>query len=183
MSGTPTTRAPVAWPGPTGRRPWSTELLREWAGVRYPGAPLWEQVRLGPTSAKVSGVTILPALEAMLRVELWYADGIILLPNEVLCIEAKVKASPGAIGQVLFYLRLMLSTPEVQPYLAIPFVPVVLFAEDDATVNQFARQMGVRVELYTPPWIQEYLTRVQFRTRGTASSGPTGSIGGPSGAA
>jgi hypothetical protein len=139
--------------------------------VRYPQKPLWEQVRLGPTSAKVIGVNILPSLEAMLRVENWYADGIILTPSEVLCIEAKVKASPSAIGQVLFYLRLMLSTPEVQPYLAIPFVPVVLFAEDDAAVNQFARQMGVRVELYTPVWIQDYLTRVQFRVRGRASSG------------
>ena len=63
------TRSPVAVPGPTGRRPWSTILLREWASMRFPGVHLYEQVRLGPTSAKLIGVEVSPALERALRVE------------------------------------------------------------------------------------------------------------------
>ena len=59
------TRSPVSVPGPTGRRPWSTELLREWASKRYPGEVLSEQVRLGPTSSQLSGVAVSPALEAL----------------------------------------------------------------------------------------------------------------------
>src|SRR5258707_15663059 len=99
MSAVPPTRSPVTLPGPTGRRPWSTQLLREWAAIKYPSAHLFEQFRLGPTSAHLSGVKVSPALEALLRVELWYADGVLPLPNETLVIEAKVKATPGAIGQ------------------------------------------------------------------------------------
>lgn len=171
MPDEPITRSPVAVPGPTGRRPWSTELLREWAQKKYPQAKLIEQMRLGPTSAKLVGVEVHPSLERALRVENWYADGVIVLPHEVQCIEAKVKANPSAVGQALFYMRLMMSTPELQMYMQLPFVPVVLFAEDDAAVNNFARGMGCRVELYTPGWIADYLTQVQFRRRGTAAPG------------
>jgi hypothetical protein len=164
------TRSPVSVPGPKGRRPWSTMLIQQWAAAKYPGKHLYEQVRLGPTSATLEGVQVSPALEAMLRVQNWYADGVIALPNEVLCIESKMQPTPGAVGQVLFYLREMPRTPELQNLLSIPFVPVVLFAESDPDVNNFARQLGCRVEIFTPTWIGDYLTQVQFRNRSTAPS-------------
>jgi len=159
------TRSPVAVPGKRGRRPWSTMLLREWAALRYPDARLVEQLRLGPTQAKLLGVEVSPALEAALRVENWYADGVLVLPSEVLIIEAKVKATPGAVGQVKFYVRQAFATLDLQRYMNLPFTPVVLFAEDDAAVSQFCRNEGCRVEIYTPHWIADYLTQVQFRTR------------------
>lgn len=171
------TRPPVAIPGKTGRRPWSTQLLREWASVRYPGAPFREQIRLGPTEEHVIGVPISPALEAALSVWNWYADGAIFAPNEVLLIEAKVQPNPSAIGQVLFYRRLMYATRELQPFLAIPFTAVVLFAEEDLEVTRFARDLGVRVEVYTPPWIADYLIQVQFRRRNTGAPGASNSTG------
>jgi hypothetical protein len=164
-------RPPVAVPGKTGRRPWSTQLLREWVAVKYPSYRLWEQVRLGPTSASLVGVQVSPALERMLRVENWYADGILPTPTEVLIIEAKVNANPSAVGQVLFYRRLMNSTPGLQDLMALPFVPVVLFAESDPDVTRFANELGCRVEVYTPQWIADYLTQVQFRRRSTPSPG------------
>ena len=164
-------RPPVAVPTKTGRRPWSTQLLREWAASKYPGIHLYEQVRLGPTSAVLINVPVSPALEAALRVENWYADGLLITPTEVLIIESKMAASPSAVGQVLFYQRLSHGTPMLEPYLAKPFWPVVLFAESDNDVNTFARGLGCRVELFTPTWIADYLTQVQFRRRSTGSPG------------
>lgn len=139
--------------------------------AKYPNATLREQVRLGPTVAHLVGVEVTPALEAALRLENWYADGLIALPHEVLCIESKMKPNPGAVGQALFYLRLMMSTPELRPLLQLPFVPVVLFAEEDPTVSQWARMLGCRVETYTPSWISDWLTQVQSRNRVTAQAG------------
>lgn len=164
------TRSPVSVPGPKGRRPWSTILLRQWAAMKYPGVRLWEQVRLGPTICHLVGVTVTPALEAALRVDNWYADGILILPNEVLLIESKMEPTPAAVGQVQFYLRQAFRTPDLSNLLNIPFVPVVLFAEDDSDVSLFARQQGCRVEIWTPPWIADYLTQVQFRNRTTIQS-------------
>jgi hypothetical protein len=112
-------------------------------------------------------------MEAALRVSNWYADGVLELPQEVLIIEAKVKPIPGAVGQVKFYLRQGLRTPELQRIISKPFVPMVLFAEDDADVSNFARQEGCRVEIYTPRWIADYLTQVQFRNRVAGAPGAT----------
>lgn len=167
MSTPITVRPPVSVPGPTGRRPWSTQLLREWAAARYPGVQLLEQVRLGPTSSTLVNQTVSPALEAMLRLNNWYADGILVMPQEVLCVESKMVATPGAISQVKFYVREMMRTPSMQNLMQLPFVPVVLYAEDDEDVTRFARSEGCRVELYTPSWIADYLTQVQFRNRVT----------------
>lgn len=158
-------RSPVSVPGPTGRRPWSTMLLREWAALKYPGVYLQEQVRLGPTSAVPVGQVLTPELEAMLRVVWWYADGILITPTEVLIVEAKMPPDTRAVGQVLFYQELAPTTPALTAYLSLPFTPVVLFAESDDRVNRFCRRLGVRVEIFTPSWIADYLVAVQFRRR------------------
>ena len=159
------TISPVAVPTATGRRPWSTMLLREWAAAAYPGLPLYEQYRLGPTHASLVGVTVTPGMEAALRVLNWYADGVIYAPNETLLIEAKMKPNPSAVGQALFYLRLLPSTPQHNSKPYAPIVPVVLFAESDPTVTMFARSLGVRVITYTPRWVEDYLNQVQLRPR------------------
>jgi len=145
-------------------------LLREWSAAKYPGVRLYEQVRLGPTSSTLSGVQVSPALEAMLRVNNWYADGILATAAEVLIVESKMQATPGAISQVKFYLREFIRTPSMANLLNLPLVPVVLFAEDDSDVTVFARGEGCRVEIYTPSWISDYLTQVQFRNRSTPAA-------------
>jgi len=153
-------------------------LLREWAAAAYPGLQLYEQYRLGPTHASLVGVTVTPGLEEALRVLNWYADGVIYAPNETLLIEAKMKPNPSAVGQALFYLRLLPSTPQHNSKPYAPIVPLVLFAESDPAVTIFARSLGVRVVTYTPRWVEDYLNQVQLRPRqrsvpGT-SDAPTG---------
>ena len=130
------------------------------SGYPAPGA-VW----LGPTTAALVGVQVTPGLEAALRVNNWYADGVIYAPNETLLIEAKMKPNPSAVGQALFYLRLLPSTPEHNQKPYAPIVPMVLFAEDDATVRVFAQSLAVRVATYTPTWVEDYLNQVQFRSR------------------
>lgn len=140
-------------------------LLRDWASRTYPGIALQEQFRLGPTTSHLVGVVVSPALEAALRVANWYADAVLFAPTETLIIEAKVKPTPGAVSQVQFYADLLPRTPAMANRLALPISPLVLFAEDDPLVTSFAQRKGVRVAVYTPSWIADYLTLVQFRYR------------------
>jgi len=140
-------------------------LLDEWLSLRYPGVTSLGRMRLGPTAATVRGVTLPPPYEAMLQVLNWYADAIVIAPAEQLVVEAKVIAKPDAIGQVLFYQRLISRTAELTAYLQVVFQPVVLFAEEDLEVSAFARSLGVRVEIYTPPWIASYVATVQYKPR------------------
>ena len=165
------TRSPVSIPGPSGRVPWSARLLREWVELKYPKAQVLYELRLGPTQKHLVNVAVTPALEAMLRLSNWYADAVVLSPSEALVVECKMDPNPSAVGQVLFYLRLLGSTPALVSYQNLSVVPVVLFAEDDNEVTNWARGLGCRVEIYTPSWIADYLTQVQFRNRSTSPSG------------
>ena len=172
MSATPQQRSPVSTPTLTGRRPWSTLLLREYAVRMFPGEQLVEQLRLGPTSSHLVGVTVTPALEAALRVSNWYADGVLFLSDKTLIIEAKIKPNPSAVGQVLFYRRLANRTPVFQARLNLPIEAAVLFAEADNDVTDYARALGVVVFTFTPMWIADYLQLVQFRARSSLLAEP-----------
>jgi hypothetical protein len=151
--------------GPRRRTNASTKLLHEWAQIRYPQVQPIYELRLGPTAKHLVGVAVSPELEAMLRVSNWYADAVFLLPNELLVVESKVDPDPAAIGQVLFYRRLMFETPALAGKTHLPVAAAVLFAEDDEVITPFARDLGVRVEIYTPQWIADYLVQRQFRRR------------------
>jgi hypothetical protein len=144
-------------------------MLREWVSLHGWQQQAIYELRLGPTPQTLIGVTVSPQLEAMLRVALWYADLVVPTPTELLVVEAKVQPKPGAVGEALWYSRLVPTTPELAAYAHLPVVPVVLFGESNEILNAWARTLGVRVELYTPPWIAEYLSTRQFRNRNTPS--------------
>ncbi len=172
MAAPPIVMRPTPFPnGKRSRIRASSMLLQEWVTAKYPLAQVFYELRLGPTTKTLVGVQVSPALEAMLRVANWYADCVVVTPTEVLVIEAKVDADAGAVGQVLFYRTLIYSTPSLQGYTTMPVQPVVLFAQDDSGVTPFARGLGCRVEIYTPPWIATYLEQRQFRNRSTLPPG------------
>lgn len=173
MGSTPNQVTMQVQPVPSGARTRvaaSTRLLQEWVGLRYSSAQVWYELRLGPTARTLLGVQVSPALEAMLRVANWYADAVIVDGNEIVLVEAKVEPTPSAVGQVLWYYQLARATPALAPYTNLAIVPTVLFGEDDEQLNAWVRSMGIRVELYTPPWIAEYLVNRQFRNRRTNSA-------------
>lgn len=159
------------------RQRWEKRLLEEWIAAKYPQAQTMLNLRLGPTQKHLVNVEVTPQLEAMLRVSNWYADAVILLPNELLVIEAKVDPLPEAVGQTLFYSRLIYRTPGLESVNPALIVPVVLFGEDDSEVSTFARQLGCRVEIYTPAWIADYLVQRQFRRRGISQVSTPGAAG------
>lgn len=174
MAALPIVMTPTPFPnGKRSRIRASSMLLQEWITAKYAGAQVFYELRLGPTQKHLAGVQVTPQLEAMLRVANWYADAVVISSTEALVIEAKVDPDPGAVGQVLFYRSLIYSTPALAGFTHLPLMPVVLFAEDDSGVTPFARGLGCRVEIYTPPWIATYLETRQFRNRSSASPGPT----------
>ena len=172
MAAPPIVMRPTPFPnGSRSRVPASSMLLQEWVSAKFAGAQVFYELRLGPTAKTLLGIQVSPVFEAMLRVSNWYADAVVITPAEVLVVEAKVDPNPSAVGQVLFYRTLIYATPALQAYTTMPVAPVVLFAEDDSGVTPFARGLGVRVEIYTPAWIAQYLAQRQFRNRSTPIPG------------
>ena len=124
--------------------------------------PMYE-LRLGPTPLSANAPTITPQIEAMLRVFNRYADMVGITPTEIQAIESKVVADPGAISQLQHYIDLLHTTPLVAKYAPRSVVGVLLFAVNDPIVAQRAAASGIRVVIFTPDWVQEYLNTKYFR--------------------
>ena len=138
-------------------------LLSQWLAVFRPGTiHLWN-FRLGPTPQTVVNVQVTPQLEAMLRRFNLYADAISISPTTIEVIEAKVVADSGAISQVETYMDLVPSTPALKSYTGRTVSGSVVFGTDSAIVRQKAVRNGLGYYVFTPPWIEEYLTTRYYR--------------------
>ena len=124
--------------------------------------PVYE-LRLGPTPLVANSPTITPAIEGMLRRSNRYADMVGITPTEIQVIEAKVVADPGAISQLQHYVDLVYTTPMLQQYPGRRIQGVLLFAVNDAIVAQRAVAAGLRVIIFTPAWVLDYLNLKYFR--------------------
>lgn len=146
----------------------STRLLHEWSATQpWDAQPIYE-LRLGPTVQSVNGAPITPAIEAMLRNANYYADLVGTQQGELWVVEAKVVASFGSLGQLEGYVSLVPSTPSLHQFLNKPVRPVLLAGVSDSGVAQLALNKGIRLMIYSPNWINEYLTAKHFRRRSFA---------------
>lgn len=166
--GTPQITPSAIPPGPRRATMASTRLLHEWALTQpWDAQPVYE-LRLGPTQQSVNGAPLTPAIEAMLRNANWYADLVGTQQGELWVVEAKVVANFAAIGQLEGYVSLVPSTPSLHQFLNKPVRPVLLVGVSDSVVAQLAQNKGIRLIVFSPDWINEYLTAKHFRRRSFA---------------
>lgn len=137
----------------------STRLLREWSLMQNWDAGPWYELRLGPTPQVTSGGYVAPNLARLLSVFNRYADLVGVGGGELRVVEAKMQFDPGAISQLQHYVDLVRGTPLLHTYSTSALTPIILVAIDDPIVHQRAEAQGIRVELYTPPWVNDWLMR------------------------
>jgi hypothetical protein len=137
----------------------STRLLHEWAQTQQWDSGPWYELRLGPTPQVTTGGYVSPAFARMLSVFNRYADLVGIARGEIQVVEAKMQFDPGAISQVQHYVDLVLQTELVKQYAARVVSPVILVAIDDPIVHQRATAAGIRVEVFTPVWVNDWLAR------------------------
>lgn len=140
----------------------STRLLHEWSKLQPWLLPPIYELRLGPTPLTTPGTVLTPALERQLSVFNRYSDLVGPMPTELLVVEAKMVADPGAQSQLQHYLDLVRVSklPTAWPYL--PIQGVLLWAVDDPIIHQRAVAAGIRIEIFTPPWVADYLNLKYF---------------------
>ncbi len=124
-------------------------LVNEYLREFYPTSAQWKRIRLGaasdPTEARMHNVT------------LRWADAVVDTGDEIIIIEAKIKASPGVLAQLELYDDLFGQTPEFSQHWEKPRRLVVLAAAEDADVRRLAHDKGMEFVLFRPEWIKEYL--------------------------
>ena len=153
--------------GPRRRIQASTQLLHDWITLAHPNAWVKYEMRLGPTPLSIPGYPVTPQTEAMLRRANMYADAVIIEPGAVTVVEAAVVGYPGKISQLRAYAALIMNTPELAPYIARQLIEMHLWAVDSEIAHQMAVAHGQQVTIYTPPWIENYLSEKYWR-RGSA---------------
>ncbi len=94
-----------------------------------------------------------------------WADAVVILPDRIVLIEAKILPKPGVGEQLDLYERLIPETPELRQHAHKPIEKVLVCAIEDRLVTQLLRERGIRVVVYKPAWIDEYLDLVEARER------------------
>ncbi len=139
-------------------------LLHEWSQLQPWDAGPWYEHRLGPTPLVPGVLPVTPAIEGMLRRANRYADLVGIRGQSILVVEAKVVAEPGAISQLQHYVDLVRTTPLLSQWPGHVIEPVLLWAVDDPIIHQRATANGIRVELYAPVWVADYLASKFYRS-------------------
>lgn len=143
--------------------------LVEWLGLNFPPGSWRTNVRLGKVKVP-PGAVLTPEEERYLRGAFAAsADAIVFLENEVLIVEAMVRHEPGAVEDLLKYKRLFLSDPAFKEHWGKRIRLVLLTPLELGEYEKFAKEHGIEVVKYTPPWILEYLhsyPRSFWRARG-----------------
>lgn len=94
-----------------------------------------------------------------------FVDCLVVLPYELLMVEAKIVARPDAIGQLLLYRNLLPHTPEIADIATSPIRSALLCAVEDPAVSMMAKEQGVEVIVFHPPWVDDYLAGKLHRHR------------------
>lgn len=86
-----------------------------------------------------------------------WADALVFLPDRIVLIEGKILPQPGVLSQLSLYEELIPKTPELQEHWPKPIEKVLVCAIEDPLISELARRGGVRVVIFHPRWINNYL--------------------------
>ncbi len=170
MSGAPSFSPGGVPDGVRRRIPASTRLLHEWSVLQPWIVPPEYELRLGPTPLVAASPNLTPGMVTMLRNSYRFADLVGITAREIQPVEAKMIPGPGDVSQVLHYRDLVYATPLLKQYSGRVVQPVLLWAVDDAIVHQTAVRQGIRVIVFTPAWVMEYLNTRFRRDRARVAS-------------
>ena len=87
-------------------------------------------------------------------------DAIILLPRYLVLVEAKVWSVVNGLAKLPLYKSLVPVTPELKEYQNRETLMYLVVAWSNPNLEIMARESGVEVKVFNPPWIQEVVNRM-----------------------
>ena len=162
---------------PRNWEPRERRLVSEWTRLTFPNAHVKEAVRLGAVEPALQDAHLSEnELRAMGVFRRW-VDALVVEPHVVHLIEGKIRNQPGALEQLDLYERLLPLTPELHDIRHLPVRKHLVWVIRDTVVESLARDRGILVHEYHPPWVDDYLKLLEPRhrrppaTRGLPNSG------------
>lgn len=140
-------------------------LVSEFLAKNYGKYPTRTRVRVGSVHPELKPGELSAAEQKMVGVFRRWADAVVFMPDRLVLIEAAIRPSPGDISQLELYEHLLPLTPELAEHKDKPIEKLLLYALEDPVIVKMARERGIRVTYFHPPWIDEYLKVLYPRER------------------
>lgn len=132
----------------------------EFVNEKYPNrASVLYNMAVGPAPEQLYTQHPEIPLEHFRRWRFWI-DAVVILRDRLVLIEGKIRKPAEGLGQLLMYKALLPQTPELSPYAFLPVEMVLVTPRPDPRVIGVAATLDVRVEIYTKPWVQDYLRSI-----------------------
>ena len=145
--------------------PRELRLLSEYLAEFYPGYEHRTHVHVGSFRYRLEDGKFSEAELRMMGEFRRWADAVVIMPDRIILLEAKIIPDPGVLGQVEHYAELLPKTPELGEHAKKPLEIELVFAVDDPVISHRARTRGYRVRIFCPAWTLEYLRQLSARKR------------------
>lgn len=84
-------------------------------------------------------------------------DALVIKDHQLIMVEAKIQRWVDGIAKLPLYKSLVPTTPELEPYRNYEIEMRLCFPWHSDTIEIAARNLGVILDVYHQPWIDEYL--------------------------
>lgn len=132
-------------------------MMSEYVAANLRGAKTWVHVRLGMPPGLKIGDPNWQYQRALKTPMLLEADLIYVQDNTLVVCEFKVRRFQEAIGKLLQYALLIPETPDFQGWKPENIRLKVVFGRPDSLAQDLAARLGIEVEQFEPPWLQEMI--------------------------
>ena len=146
-------------------RPVEARLVSEYLASQWSAYRTVQHVRVGAFVSPGDDRELTPGESRMLGTWRRWIDAIVIRPASTLLIEAAVIPHPGDISMLEAYMRLWPATPEFPEARDRPAAARLVYAVYDQTVEALAMERGILTEVFSPPWVKDYLDTLYPRKR------------------
>jgi hypothetical protein len=132
-----------------------TRMVAEYLAKEYPKFSFITKVPLGKVDEALmakEGYQRALGLTRPFRPE---ADAVVILPNYLVLVEAKVWNVVNGLAKLPLYKSLVPFTPELQQYLPREILMEIVVGWTNSNLEIMAREHGIAVKVYSPEWLKE----------------------------
>jgi len=134
--------------------------IPEYVNEKYPNrVAVFYNAAVGPAPEALYAMHPEIPLEHFRRWRFWI-DAVVILSDRMVLLEGKIRKPAEGLGQLLMYKALLPQTPELKPYAHLPVEMVLVTPRPDPRVISVATSLGIRVDIWTKDWVQDYLRQV-----------------------
>lgn len=132
-----------------------TRMVSEYLLSMYPKYQTMQPVPLGAIDTKLQAEVGYSKALGISRPFRPYADALVILPNYLILIEAKVWNVVSGLAKLPLYKSLVPITPELKQYAGREILMELVVGWTNVNLEKMASDAGVRVKIYSPPWLQD----------------------------